>query len=29
VIDVTHMLADLDLVDRVVPLTPMHEERAA
>jgi len=29
VIVVTHMLADLDLVDRVVPLTPMHEERAA
>ncbi|HEX5195344.1 MAG TPA: ATP-binding cassette domain-containing protein [Solirubrobacteraceae bacterium] len=26
VIVVTHMLADLDLVDRVVSLTPVHEE---
>ena len=29
VIVVTHMLADLDLVDRVVSLTTVHQEVAA
>jgi ABC-type multidrug transport system ATPase subunit len=29
VIVVTHMLADLDLVDRVVSLTPVHDAVAA
>ena len=29
VIVVTHMLTDLDLVDRVVTLTPVHDESPA